>query len=55
MENIRATSHIHSGNDNKNRKEANWNVELLSVETRAIANEIENYLCDLGPGINLFL
>lgn len=54
MENIRATSHIHSGNDNKNRKEANWNVELLSVETRAIANEIENYLCDLGPGINLF-
>lgn len=27
----------------------------FGLETRAISNEIENYLCDLGPGINLFL
>lgn len=35
---------------------ASWKMLkwFLPVGTRAIANEIENYLCDLGPGINLF-
>lgn len=29
-------------------------VSLSVYGTRVIVNEIENYLCDLGPGINLF-
>lgn len=53
---FRATSHISitEATTKIQLKETNWNVEQLSVETRAIVNEIENYLCDLGPGINLF-
>lgn len=31
-----------------------WATFWVLNKTRAIANEIENYLCDLGPGINLF-